>query len=99
MNANAEKQRRFRESMKGKGYKQVLRWELPVPDGMARLPAVIIHESTIDATSRNPVIKGALIRAVGAFWLGIEQLPENERRSIMRDFERLLEPLGILTDH
>ena len=46
--ANAKKQKRYRESMKAQGYRARLIWEKPLDTGWVRMIAPVIRESSID---------------------------------------------------
>jgi DNA-binding MltR family transcriptional regulator len=88
--ANAEKQRRYRKSMKAKGYKAHLVWEKPLPPGMVKAIANI-HESSLnrvaDETKRNPLHD---------LWLSVSVLYQDQRisREAYDDILELLKPLG-----
>jgi hypothetical protein len=45
-NANAVKQKRYRDSMKARGYHAVLSWEKPLPSDMVKVSA-IIHKKLV----------------------------------------------------
>ena len=57
--ANAEKQKRYRESMKAQGYKAKLVWEKPPEAGWVRTPVPVIRESSLNIAANNPAMKEA----------------------------------------
>lgn len=54
--ANAEKQKRYRESMKAKGCRARLVWEKPLDTGWIRVDAPVIRKSSVDIVKGNPAI-------------------------------------------
>lgn len=95
--ANAEKQRRYRENMKAQGCRARLVWEKPLEAGWVRTAAPVIRESSLDIAGRNPAIGEALEGLYGAFTVGCEKkgIPQEEWEPVYRDFLTLLKPLGI----
>jgi hypothetical protein len=95
--ANAEKQRRYRKSMKAKGYKAKTVWEKPPEAGWVRITAPVIRESSFNIVGINPVVKEVLEMLPSTFF------GESKRRGITeeiiepvyRDLLTLLHPLGI----
>ena len=95
--ANAEKQKRYRESMKAQGYKAKLIWEKPLEDGLARTAAPIIHEDSLNIVSGNQDMKEVLECISGAFILNCEKkkIPKKVWDPVYKDLKTLLKPLGV----
>jgi hypothetical protein len=95
--ANAEKQRRYRKSMKAKGYKARLVWEKPLDAGLVRVEAPVISESSLNAAATGPAIKAVLDALSGTFIIESKRrgIPEETWRPVYRDFLTLLKPLGV----
>jgi hypothetical protein len=93
--ANAEKQKRHRESMKAAGYKQVLTWEKPLPSGQVKAHAVI-HESSLDIAGKNPEIKKALFYCLAGFLRDMKEkkIPGGVWKDVYNDMQELLRPFG-----
>jgi hypothetical protein len=98
---NAEKQARFRKSMKEKGYREIKQWEKPPAPGMVKpwgkLPPPLIKESTAGICERDPVINEAVNKMMIAFFSvmrGDSENMSNEAWGVCRDIETLLSPLG-----
>ena len=93
--ANAEKQKRFRESMKAKGYRANLFWEKPLEDGWVRMVAPVIQKSSIEAVKNIPVIREVLEDLYWSFSIGCEKrgIPKEEWEPVFRDIGVLLKPL------
>jgi hypothetical protein len=89
--ANAEKQRRYKESMKAQGYKQKTVWVKPIPSSMVEKTAVI-HESSLGVGKTNPDIENALSRAVYGFLTDIKKLsiPHETLYKDVRELLRLI---------
>jgi hypothetical protein len=99
--ANAEKQARFRQSMKEKGYKEIRTWERQPEPGMVKpwgeLSPPHIRESTVGICERDPAVKKAVDRMMSAFLAtlrGEDETLDKEQWNIYRDIETLLSPLG-----
>jgi hypothetical protein len=88
--ANAEKQKRYRESMKAQGYKAHLIWEKPPVPGMVKAIAYI-HETSLNITTDEK--KGAALHDLG---VSVFKLYQDQRitREIYQDILELLKPLG-----
>jgi hypothetical protein len=95
--ANARKQRRYRESMKAQGCRARLVWEKPLEAGWARMAAPVIRESTVDIAGRIPAIGEVLEGLYEAFIVECEKkgVPKEAWEPVYRDVRTLLKPLGI----
>jgi hypothetical protein len=95
--ANAEKQKRYRESMKAQGYKAKLVWEKPLETGWVRTAAPVIRESSLNIAAANPAMKEALGRLSGTFIHECkkQKIAEKVWEPVYRDLLRLIKPLGI----
>jgi len=93
--ANAEKQKRYRESMKAQGYRARLVWEKPLDKGWARAAAPVIRESSLSITGNNSAIKDILENLSGAFIVNCEKrnIPKEVWGPVYRDIQVLLKPL------
>jgi hypothetical protein len=92
--ANAEKQKRYRESMKAQGYKAKLVWEKPLEAGRVRTPAPVIRESSINIAVTNPAMKAVLSRLSGTFINECkrQKIAEKVWEPVYRDLKALLKP-------
>jgi hypothetical protein len=95
--ANAEKQKRYRESMKAQGYKAKLIWEKPLETGWIRAAAPVIRESSLNVAANNPAMKEVLGRLPGIFIHECEKQKIDVKvwELIYRDLLCLIKPLGI----
>jgi hypothetical protein len=95
--ANAEKQKRYRESMKAQGYKAKLIWEKPLKPGWVRAAVPVIRESSLNIAANNPAMKEVLKRLFGTFIHECEKQKINGKvwKPVYRDLLTLLKPLGI----
>ena len=95
--ANAEKQKRYRQSMKSQGYRAKLIWEKPLENGWVRVLAPIIHESSLNIVSENQEMKEVLEGISGAFIMSCEKkkIPKKVWEPVYRDIKTLLMPLGV----
>jgi hypothetical protein len=95
--ANAEKQKRYRESMKAQGYKAKLIWEKPLETGWVRAAAPVIRESSLNIAAHNPDVKEVLDRLSGTFIFECkrQKIAEKVWKPVYRDILTLLKPLGI----
>ncbi|MDR0584546.1 MAG: hypothetical protein LBG57_09405 [Treponema sp.] len=95
--ANAEKQKRYRESMKAQGYKAKLVWEKPLEAGWVRTPAPVIRESSLNIAANNPAMKAVLGKLSGTFIYECkkQKIAEKVWEPVYRDLLNLLKPLGI----
>lgn len=95
--ANAGKQKRYRESMKAQGYRARLIWDKPLEPGWVRMAAPVIRESSIDFARNNPAVKEVLDNLYGSFIFNCEKkgIPKKEWEPIYRDFQTLLKPLYV----
>jgi hypothetical protein len=90
--ANAEKQRRYRDSMKARGYHAVLTWEKPLPPDMVKVSA-IIHKNSRDIATREDTEPVRFIQHLHAEILSGYQKGKISKE-IYRDIVVLLKPLG-----
>ncbi|MDR2434862.1 MAG: hypothetical protein LBD47_09885 [Treponema sp.] len=95
--ANAEKQKRYRESMKAQGYKARLIWEKPLESGWVRAAVPVIRESSLNIAANNPAMKEVLKRLSGTFIHECEKqrIAEKIWKSVYRDLLTLIQPPGI----
>ena len=95
--ANAEKQKRYRQSMKAQGYKAKLTWEKPLEDGLARAETPIIHEDSLNIVSENQDMKEILEGISGTFISNCERkkIPKKVWEPVYKDLKTLLKPLGV----
>jgi hypothetical protein len=90
--ANADKQRRYRESMKAQGYKAHLTWEKPLQPGMVRTSASI-HESSRGIANDKDGGQPLYDLGLAVFRLYKENRITGE---LYQDIQELLKPLGDL---
>jgi hypothetical protein len=95
--ANAEKQRRYRQSMKTQGYKAKLIWEKPLEAGWVKAEAPIIRENSLAVTGNNPEMGKVLYGLFGRFISECKKqgIPEEIWKPVYQDFQTLLRPLGV----
>ena len=95
--ANAEKQKRYRQSMKAQGYKAKLTWEKPLEEGLAKAAAPVIHEDSLNIVSGNQDMKEVLEGISGAFISNCERkkIPKKVWEPVYKDLKTLLKPLGV----
>jgi hypothetical protein len=95
--ANAEKQKRYREGMKARGYKAKLIWEKPLESGWVRAGAPVIRESSLNIAAHNPAMKETLGRLSDTFISECkrQKIAEKVWKPVYRDVLTLLKPLGI----
>jgi hypothetical protein len=88
--SNADKQKRYRESMKAQGYKARLIWEKPPAPGMVKT-IVYIHENSLNLAADEK--KGKPLHDLG---LSVFKLYQDQKipRETYRDILELLKPLG-----
>ena len=93
--ANAEKQKRYRESMKAQGYKARLIWEKPLDTGTVRGTAPVIQESSINTAKSNPAVREALEELCWTFVSDCKKkdVPKKEWNPVYQDIQILLKPL------
>jgi hypothetical protein len=91
--ANAEKQKRYRESMKAQGYRAVLSWENPLSSNKVKVSANI-HKSSLEITGESPEIQEALNLMMGSFLKDVASLPRSTWSTVYKDTQELLKPLG-----
>jgi hypothetical protein len=90
--ANAAKQKRYRESMKAQGYKAHLIWEKPLPPGTVKASACI-HESSRGIANDKDSGKPLYDLGLAVFRLYKENRISKE---LYQDIQELLKPLGDL---
>jgi hypothetical protein len=95
--ANAEKQKRYRESMKAQEYKAKLIWEKPLESGWVRTEVPVIRETSLNIAAHNPAMKEVLGRLSGTFIFECkrQKIAEKTWEPVYRDLLTLLKPLGI----
>jgi hypothetical protein len=95
--ANAEKQKRYRESMKAQGYKAKLIWEKPLESGWVKAAVPVIRETSLNIAAHNPAMKEVLGRLSGMFIFECkkQKIAEKMWKPVYRDLLTLITPLGI----
>jgi hypothetical protein len=98
---NAEKQARFRKSMKEQGYREVKYWEKPHSPSLVKpwgkLPPPLIQESSASICEMDQAIGEAIRAMMDAFFVAMRGENDNmskEAWRVYRDIETLLSPLG-----
>jgi hypothetical protein len=94
---NAEKQRRFRQSMKAQGYRAKLIWEKPLASGMVAVATPVIHESSVGIAQRSPEMDVLLHHLAGTFLKECEDQGISRKvwYPVYKDFQTLIKPLGV----
>jgi len=92
--ANAEKQKRYRESMKAQGYQARLIWEKPLGSGQIRTAAPVIRETSLSIVRSNPVIREVLENLCETFKTDCEKkrIQRDVWNPVYRDIQVLLKP-------
>jgi len=92
--ANAEKQKRYRESMKAHGYRARLVWEKPLCAGQIRTAAPVIRETSLSIIRSNPTIREVLEKLCEAFKMDCEKkrIQREVWNPVYRDIQVLLKP-------
>lgn len=92
--ANAQKQKRYRESMKSQGYKARLVWEKPLGSGRVKVAAPVIRETSLSIVRTNPAIREVLENLCGSFIMDCEKqkIPQKVWNPIYQDIQVLLKP-------
>jgi hypothetical protein len=90
--ANAVKQKRYRESMKAQGCRVVQTWEKPLPPGMVKVSA-LIHKSSLGIAGQEDSAAGTLVRHLRAEAFTAYQKGKITK-ALCRDIASLLEPPG-----
>jgi hypothetical protein len=95
--ANAEKQKRYRQSMKAQGYTAKLIWEKPLETGLARTAVQVIHENSVNIAFKDQDIREILENMTGSFITGCERkgIPKKTWMPVYKDIMNLIKPLGI----
>ena len=85
--ANAEKQKRYRKSMKAQGYHTRLIWEKPLESGWVRAAAPVIRESSLNIIRDNPAVKEVLEDLIVTFAVDCERnkIPKEVWDPVYRD--------------
>jgi hypothetical protein len=99
--ANAESQKRYRESMKARGYRALLIWDKPPEKGKVKAwppgAVPVISEKTAGICERNEDYRKAVNVALTAFFTsmrGDKDTMNREGWTVYHDIETLLSPLG-----
>jgi hypothetical protein len=90
--ANAEKQKRYRDSMKAQGYHAVLTWEKTLPPDMVKVSA-IIHKDSLGIADREDNEARRFIRNLWGEVL-MQYQEKKIPKDVYRDIMDLLKPLG-----
>lgn len=92
--ANAEKQKRYRESMKAQGYRARLVWEKPLGSGQIRTAAPVIRETSLSIVRSNPAIREVLENLCETFRMDCEKkrIQREIWNPVYRDIQVLLKP-------
>jgi hypothetical protein len=92
--ANAEKQKRYRESMKAQGYRARLVWEKPLGSGQTRTAAPVIREASLSIIRSNPAIREVMENLCETFRIDCEkqEIPQKVWKPVYQDIQVLLKP-------
>jgi len=92
--ANAEKQKRYRESMKAQGYRARLVWEKPLKSGQIRVAAPVIRETSLSIVRSNPAVRKVLENLCETFKTDCEkqEIPQKAWKPVYQDIQVLLKP-------
>jgi len=92
--ANAEKQKRYRESMKAQGYRARLVWEKPLGSGQIRAAAPVIRETSLSIVRSNPAVREVLENLCEMFKMDCEKkrIQKEIWNPVYRDIQVLLKP-------
>ena len=92
--ANAEKQKRYRESMKAQGYRARLVWEKPLGFGQIRAAAPAIRETSLSIFRSNPAVREVLENLCETFKMDCERkrIQKEIWNPVYRDIQVLLKP-------
>ena len=93
--ANAAKQKRYRESMKAKGYRARLIWEKPLDTGWVRAAAPVIRKGSLGIAKSNPAIGEIVNNIYGTFIFdcGKKKIPKSIWEPVLKDMQVLLKPI------
>ena len=93
--ANAEKQKRYRESMKAQGYHANLIWQKPLEEGWVRIDTPVIRKSSLDNAKNNPAVREVLENLYWSFAVNCEKkgVQKEEWEPVFQDIKVLLKPL------
>jgi predicted secreted protein len=91
---NAEKQKRYRESMKAQGYRARLVWEKPLSSGQIRTAAPVIREASLSIVRSNPAIREVMENICETFKMDCEkqEIPQKVWKPVYQDIQVLLKP-------
>jgi hypothetical protein len=91
---NAEKQKRYRESMKAQGYRARLVWEKPLCAGQIRAAATVIRETSLSIVRSNPAVGEVLENLCETFKMDCEKkrIQKEVWNPLYRDIQVLLKP-------
>ncbi len=92
--ANAEKQKRYRESMKAQGYRARLVWEKPLSSGQIRTATPVIRGTSLSIVRSNPTIREAVEYLCETFKMDCEKkrIQKEVWNPVYRDIQVLLKP-------
>ena len=92
--ANAEKQKRYRESIKAHGYRARLVWEKPLGSGQIRTAAPVIRETSLSIVRNNPAVREVLENLCETFKMDCEKkrIQKEIWKPVYRDIQILLKP-------
>ena len=92
--ANAEKQKRYRESMKAQGYRARLFWEKPLGSGQIRGAAPVIRETSLSIVRGYPAVREVMENLCETFKMDCEkqEIPQKVWKPVYQDIQVLLKP-------
>ena len=92
--ANAEKQKRYRESMKAQGYRARLVWEKPLGSGQTRTAAPVIREVSLSIVRSDPAVREVMENLCETFKMDCEkqEIPQKVWKPVYQDIQVLLKP-------
>jgi hypothetical protein len=90
--ANAQKQKRYRESMKAQGYHTRLVWEKPLESGWVRAAAPVIRECSLNTVRDNPAVREVLENLSFTFISDCKkkEIPKEAWEPVYRNIQALL---------
>jgi len=92
--ANAEKQKRYRESMKAQGYKARLVWEKPLASGQIRTATPVIREASLSIVRSDPAVREVIENLCETFKMDCEkhEITQKVWKPVYQDIQVLLKP-------
>ena len=92
--ANAEKQKRYRESMKAQGYRTRLVWEKPLGSGQIRTATPVIRETSLSIVRSYPAMREVLENLCETFKMDCEKQEISQKvwKPVYQDIQVLLKP-------